>query len=109
MDSVIVPIVLGIFISILGTFNMRGNISTIHWYHRQRVTEQNKIPFGKTVGLGTIIIGVSITIFGILSLASELLKMDIFTIIGSVIVVVGIVAGFVLSLYAMIKYNKGIF
>lgn len=109
MGDIIVPIALGVFITILGIVNMRGNISSIHWYHRQRVTEENILPFGKKVGLGTIIIGVSIIVFGILSLATELLKTDIFTIIGSVIVIVGIAVGLALSLYAMIKYNKGIF
>lgn len=109
MDPVIIPIILGIFISILGIFNMRGNISSIHWYHRQRVTEENVIPFGKKVGLGTLIIGISVILFGVLSLAAELTKIAIFVTLGAVIVVMGIVAGLSLSLYAMIKYNKGIF
>lgn len=109
MGSGIVPIVLGIFISILGIFNMRGNISSIHWYHRQRVTEENIIPFGKKVGLGTIIIGISIIVFGVFSLVTELTKIDLFVTVGAVLVVIGIVVGLALSLYAMIKYNKGIF
>ncbi len=109
MDSVFVPIILGIFILILGIFNMKGNISSIHWYHRQRLTEENRILFGKVVGLGTIIIGASIIAFGALSLAAELLGIHLFIIIGSVIAAVGTVVGLALSLYAMIKYNKGIF
>lgn len=109
MGAVIGPIILGIFISILGFSNMKGNISSIHWYHRKRITEENRLPFGRMIGLGTIICGVSIVIFGCLSLVAEKTQILIFTIIGAVIVVVGLVVGLALSLYAMIKYNKGIF
>lgn len=109
MASFLVPIVLGVLILILGFFNMKGNLSSIHWYHRQRVTENDIIPFGKKVGLGTIIIGASIILFGVLSIIAQQTKIQAFTITGSVIVIIGVVAGLALSLYAMIKYNKGIF
>ena len=109
MGAVIGPIILGIFISILGFSNMKGNISSIHWYHRKRITEENRLPFGRMIGLGTIICGISIAIFGCLSLAAYKTQIDLFTIIGAVVVVVGLVIGLALSLYAMIKYNKGVF
>ena len=73
------------------------------------ITDENRLPFGRMIGLGTIICGVSIAIFGCLSFVAEKTQIDIFTIIGAVIVVVGLVIGLALSLYAMIKYNKGIF
>ena len=109
MGDVVGPIILGVFISMLGFFNMKGNISSVHWYHRTRITEANKLSFGRMIGLGTIICGVSIIIFGCLSFVTVITQMDLFTTIGSVIVVVGLVIGLALSLYAMIKYNKGIF
>ena len=109
MGAVIEPIILGIIISILGFSNMKGNISSIHWYHRKRITEENRLPFGRMIGLGTIICGVSIVIHGCLSFLAEKTQIDLFTIIGSVILVIGLVIGLALSLYAMIKYNKGIF
>ncbi|MBO4948681.1 MAG: hypothetical protein J6C83_04980 [Peptococcaceae bacterium] len=109
MDAVIVPILLGVFISILGFSNMKGNISSVHWYHRKRITEENKVPFGRMTGLGTIICGVSIVIFGCLSFAAMQTQMEFFITIGSVIVVIGLVIGLALSIYAMMKYNKGIF
>ncbi len=109
MDSFIIPIVFGAFCVILGILNMKGNISSIHWYHRQRVTEENKMPFGRLVGLGTIMCGVSVIIFGCFLFATETLKNDLFILIGAVVMVVGMVAGMILSLYAIIKYNKGIF
>ena len=109
MSDVIGPIIIGIFISILGVSNMKGNISSTHRYHRKRITDENRLPFGRMIGLGTIICGVSIVIFGCLSFAAVKTQIDLFTIIGTVIVVVGLVIGLALSLYAMIKYNKGIF
>ena len=109
MNDVIGPIILGAFISILGFSNMKGNISSIHWYHRKRITEENRLPFGRMIGLGTVICGVSLVVFGCLSFVSEKTQIDIFTTLGSVVVSVGLVIGLALSLYAMIKYNKGIF
>ena len=109
MSSFIVPTILGVFIVILGILNMKGNLSSLHWYHRQRVTEENRLPFGKAIGLGTVIIGASLIFFGALSLAAELLSIDWLTAVGGVIAVVGTVIGLGLSFWAMIKYNKGIF
>lgn len=109
MGSVIGPILVGIISIIIGILNTKGNIASLHWYHRRRVTEENKVPFGKLVGSGTIIVGVSIIMFGLLSLATRLLKIELFEIIGSVLVIIGLVVGLALSFYAMFKYNKGIF
>lgn len=109
MDNVIGLIIVGILISMLGISNMKGNISSIHWYHRKRITEENRLPFGRMIGLGTLICGVSIMIFGCLSFATVKTQIDMFTIIGTVVVVIGLIIGLALSLFAMIKYNKGIF
>lgn len=109
MDNFFVPGILGIILIVLGIMNMKGNISSLHWYHRQRVTEEDRKPFGKLVGLGTLIIGVALIISGILFCISEATAKELWLIIGCFITVVGIVVGLVLSFYAMIKYNKGIF
>ena len=100
---------LGILISVLGVINMTGNISSLHWYHRQRVTEENRKPFGKLVGLGTLIIGLSMIVFGILFLIFEQTQLEVLVIIGDVELVVSIIAGMFVSFYAMKKYNGGIF
>ncbi len=68
MKYYITPIVLGIILIVLGVINVRGNISTIHWYHRHRLSEENKKVFGKLVGCGTCIVGFSIVLFGIFRL-----------------------------------------
>ena len=109
MDNFFVPGILGVILIVLGIMNMKGNISSLHWYHRQRVTEEDRKPFGKLVGIGTLIIGIALVISGILFWISEATATELWLIIGCVITVVGIVVGLVLSFYAMIKYNKGIF
>lgn len=109
MDAYIGPMLIGVICIVLGVYNTKGNIYSLHWYHRKRVSEEDRIPFGKMVGRGTIIIGISLLIFGGLSLATELLKNDLYVLIGEVIVIIGMIVGLVMNFYAMIKYNHGIF
>ena len=109
MTSALMPVLLGVLIIGLGISNMKGNISSIHWYHRKRVTEADRVPFGKAVGLGTVIMGAGIAVFGCLNFAAEKTQNHLFLIIGSVIVVAAIIVGLAISFWAMIKYNKGIF
>ena len=109
MAGNIVAFLVGVVCIVLGISNMRGNISTLHSYHRHRVSEENRIPFGKQVGLGTMILGISIIIFSILSTLTLYTENNIFTLIGAVVLIVGIIVGLIMSFKAMIKYNKGIF
>ena len=109
MAGFIIVLGFGILISILGIINMTGNISSLHWYHRQRVTEENRKPFGKLVGLGTLIIGLAMIVFGILFLIFEHTKLEVLAIIGVVELIASITIGMIVSFYAMKKYNGGIF
>lgn len=109
MGAVIITILLGVIISILGIVNMIGNISSLHTYHRHRVTEENRLPFGRLVGSGTLVIGISVILFGGSLITTEIRNSERYTIIGAVILLVGIVVGMILSFYAMKKYNNGIF
>lgn len=109
MQAFIVALIVGIICIVLGTLNMRGNISSIHSYHRHRVKEEDVIPFGKGVGLGTVIIGVAIIIFSVLSAITLYTDNQVFILVGVVILIAGIIIGLVVSFCAMIKYNKGIF
>lgn len=109
MEAFITTGLLGAILIALGIMNMKDNISSLHWYHRQRVAEEDRKPFGKLVGLGTLIIGIALVISGILFWISEATATELWMIIGCAFTVVGIVVGLVLSFYAMIKYNKGIF
>lgn len=105
----IFSVILGVVCVIIGLSNRKGNISLLHSYHRKRVSEEDKLPFGKLVGLGTIIIGAALILMGVLSFLATSLQDRIFSIIGTVILIVGLVSGLGISFYAMIKYNKGIF
>ena len=105
----IVTLLVGIVCIVLGISNMRGNISSLHSYHRYRVSEEDRIPFGKQVGLGTIIVGIGIIVFSILSSITLYTENNIFILAGTAFLIVGVILGLVISFRAMIKYNKGIF
>lgn len=109
MSAFIVTLIVGIICIVFGVSNMRGNISSIHSYHRQRVSEEDKISFGKGVGLGTVIIGIAIIVFSVLSTITLYTDNKVFILVGDVILIAGIIIGLVISFRAMIKYNKGIF
>ena len=105
----VVTFLVGVVCIVLGISNMRGNISSLHSYHRHRVSEEDRIPFGKQVGLGTIIIGIGIMVFSVLSSVTRYTENDIFVSIGTALLIIGIILRLVISFRAMHKYNKGIF
>ena len=109
MVEYIVAFIVGVVFIVLGISNMRGNISSLHSYHRHRVSEEDRIPFGKQVGLGIMIIGIGIIIFSVMSAVTLYTENNIFTLIGTAVLIVSIVVGLIMSFKAMIKYNKGIF
>ena len=100
---------LGLLVSILGIINMTGNISSLHSYHRKRVSEENRKPFGRLVGGGTLIIGLSMIVFAILFFIFEQTQIKALAIVGTAELILGIVTGTIVSFYAMKKYNGGIF
>jgi len=109
MKDFIILLVFGALIIAMGAVNMCGNISTLHSYHRRRVSPENVRPFGKLVGLGTVLCGVGIIIFGTTNYIAEKTNATALTVVGAVVLVLLLIAGLVLSLYAMKKYNGGIF
>ena len=109
MAGNIVTFLVGVVCIVLGISNMRGNISSLHSYHRSRVSEEDRIPFGKQVGLGTIIVGIGIIVFSVMSSVTLYTENDIFILVGTAVLIIGIILGLVISFRAMIKYNKGIF
>ena len=108
MSGNIVTFLVGVVCIVLGISNMRGNISSLHSYHRSRVSEEDRIPFGKQVGLGTIIVGIGVIVFSVLSSVTLYTENDIFTLVGTAVLIIGIILGLVISFRAIIKYNKGI-
>ena len=109
MVGFVVSFLVGVICIILGISNMRGNISSLHEYHRHRVSEEDRIPFGKQVGLGTIIMGSGVILFSTLSMISQYISNEILVWIGTALMIIGFIVGGIISFGAMIKYNKGIF
>ena len=97
----IMLLILGIFISILGIVNIRGNISTIHSYNRRKVKEEDVPKYGKAVGTGTLIIGISFVIVYPVTYWKENAI--------PYIIIPAILIGLIFMLYGQIKYNHGIF
>ena len=100
------PVFLGILISVLGIKNIKGNINTLHRYHRSRVAEADMKPFGKLVGTGTLIMGIAIAVYGAINILAEKLANEYLQLAGTIILVIALVVGLGMSFYAMIKYNK---
>ena len=107
MDNIIISIIAGIVLIVTGVINTKGNLALIHKYHIKRVKPEHYLPFGRLVGLGSIIIGATLFILGVFSLIALLSTAPVFETVGLVIFVSGLVVGFVFICYAMIKYNKG--
>lgn len=93
---------IGTLLTVLGIFNMKGNIASIHWYNRRKVTKENQKPYCMCMGLGTLIIGASL-------IASGIIQVFVGVEVGSIFIAVGVVIGLVLMLYAQFKYNRGLF
>lgn len=93
---------LGILLIILGSFNIRGNIASIHWYNRRKVTKENQLPYCRLVGFGTMIIGIGMLISAVIQATVSILA-------GSSLMLFSVVIGIALMIYAQIKYNHGIF
>lgn len=93
---------LGIILVITGVFNMCGNIGSIHWYNRRKVTKDNQKPYCRLVGLGTLIMGVGLIVSGFVQAFIGVETSAIAT-------VSGLFIGLPLILYAQFKYNKGLF
>ncbi len=98
----------GVILIVMGFLNMKGNISSLHSYHRHRVREEDRLPFGRMVGLGTILCGLAVTIFGTMMLIYEKTQLAVFSLIGTLLLITGLGVGLVLTFRAMIKYNGGI-
>ena len=101
MTESIISVAIGIFIIVLGVLNTKGRISLLHSYHRKRVKDEDVMPFGKKIGIGTIIMGCTIIVAGICE--------SFYPEITNLILIVGFIPGLGVILYALKKYNKGIF
>ena len=95
-------IAIGTIIILLGVFNLKGNIASIHWYNRRKVAKEDQIPYCRLHGFACISIGIAMIISAILQALGYIG-------IGGLITLGGVIVGMSLMLYAQFKYNKGIF
>lgn len=102
----ITMLILGILLVIIGIENVKGNIASVHWYNRRRITEETRPKYGKLVGIGTLVIAGGLIVSTVLNM---LFKMNIVLLISGVITLVTVIVGISFILYAQFKYNKGIF
>ncbi len=100
MDNILL-LILGVFLSVLGVVNIKGNISTIHSYNRRKVKEEDIPKYGKAVGTGTVVIGASLILAYLVTFWNEA-AIDY-------IIIPAMVIGLAFILYGQIKYNHGIF
>ncbi len=99
-------LILGILMVFIGIENVKGNIASIHWYNRRRITEETRPKYGKLMGVGTLIIAGGLIFSAILNM---LVRMNVVVVISSAITLITVIVGILIMLYAQIKYNKGIF
>lgn len=109
MDSFIVPVIIGIILIVIGVQNTKGNIKTLHRYHRKRVTEEDRLPFGRKVGAGTIMTGCSVILLAFARIAADKLNRPFLETAGTVIAAAVMITGFAVITIAMFRYNKGLF
>ncbi len=102
-------LLLGILISVMGIINMTGNIDSLHSYHRHRVKEEDRLPFGRMVGGGTLTVGVGVITFSSLMMIYDATAAQPLVWIGVAALLFCIIVGLAISFWGMIKYNKGIF
>lgn len=94
-------LVFGLFLSLIGILNITGDISTVHSYNRRKVRKEDVPKYGRAMGTGTLIIGVSLVAAFVVAIWNEAVIM--FIIIPAVLV------GISFMLYAQFRYNRGIF
>ena len=109
MAAYLIQIAVGIILMVIGINNLKGDISSIHSYHRNRVSEEDKAIFGKYMGTGTIICSIGVMLFAVLSYLTELLTNKIYITAGTWTMIICLIIGIGFMVYATVKFNKGVF
>ncbi len=112
MNEAIIGAAISIFVGlacfVISLLNMKGNISMLHSYHTNNISEEDKIPFGRRVGVGMLFVANSLIIYGGLFIPAELTKNNIYMIVANIVLAVGLTVGLAICLLAIKKYNKTI-
>ena len=102
-------LVLGLLLVLMGVANRMGDLRSLHSYHRKRVSAEDMPAFVKAVGLGTILCGGGCLFYAVLHLLADLTDCAPFYIVGGIGLAICMVLGIFIALYAVFKYNKGLF
>lgn len=102
MSKYLSYLILGLLLVFLGVTNIRGNISSVHWYNRRKVREADRLKYGRWMGAGTCTIGGSMVLSALLGYLLRSNAVDYLLLAGCGI-------GLLLILYAQLRYNRGIF
>jgi amino acid transporter len=105
MFELVIQIIIGLVLIIIGFSNRKGNLKLLHSYHVKNVKKEDELPFGKLIGLGSIIVGITIIVVSIF----DFLTRKEFTLVSNILLFSGLIPGISIILYALFKYNKGIF
>ena len=85
---------------ILGISIYKGNIGLIHSYHQENVTD--KVGYGKAMGKSLILFSLPLIISGTIAFFTE-------SLLPVIILIVGMIVGFIPIVKTQNKYNGGIF
>ena len=85
---------------ILGISIYKGHIELIHSYHQENVAD--KVGYGKAMGKALIVFSIPMLISGVMALFTEL-------VLPVIILIVGMIVGFILIIKAQQKFNGGMF
>jgi hypothetical protein len=89
-----------VLLIIIGVIIYKGNIELIHSYHQENVTD--KVGYGKAMGKALIILSLPLIASGIIAFFTE-------SVIPTIVLIVGMVIGFIPIIKAQNKYNGGVF
>lgn len=85
---------------ILGISIYKGNIELIHSYHQENVTD--KVGYGKAMGKSLILFSLPLIISGVIAFFTE-------SLLPVIILIVGMILGFIPIVKTQNKYNGGMF
>lgn len=110
LRDMLTPIALGVVCMVLGAFNLKGNIASIHWYNRRKVSKEDQLPYCRLVGWGTVSIGATILLAAVVqTVLAACGQVALGELLGGLIVLGGVLLGLTLILVAQFRYNRGIF
>ena len=102
MKENITSLILAIACFVIAKAHFEGNVSSIHSYHLRRIHEKDLKDYARTMGIGMMIIGLGC----FMNLLARLFHLFL---LGEIGMMIGIVVGMVIMIYAQMKYNHGIF